>query len=118
VAPGRTTELPYPQLTSNLHYECELVVAIGKGGSDIAVADALAHVFGYAVGLDMTRRDLQQARYNYLLNTLRLKAAAGLLAPRPVATRPVASPRQPRPARPSRLSPRHSGRSGARSSPA
>ncbi|CAN7187880.1 fumarylacetoacetate hydrolase family protein [Pseudoduganella sp. LjRoot289] len=53
------TELPYPPQTSNYHYECELVVAIGKGGSDIAVEDALAHVFGYAVGLDMTRRDLQ-----------------------------------------------------------
>lgn len=59
VAPGRTTELPYPQLTSNYHYECELVVAIGQGGSDIAVADAYKHIFGYAVGLDMTRRDLQ-----------------------------------------------------------
>ena len=59
VAPGQTTELPYPQATANLHYECELVVAIGKGGSDIAVADAMQHVYGYAVGLDMTRRDLQ-----------------------------------------------------------
>ncbi|SFU77856.1 fumarylpyruvate hydrolase [Pseudoduganella namucuonensis] len=52
-------ELPYPPLTSNYHYECELVVAIGKGGRDIAVADAMDHVFGYAVGFDMTRRDLQ-----------------------------------------------------------
>ncbi|MES2260660.1 MAG: fumarylacetoacetate hydrolase family protein [Pseudomonadota bacterium] len=59
VAPERVTELPYPQLTSNYHYECELVVAIGKGGSNIAVDDAQQHVFGYAVGLDMTRRDLQ-----------------------------------------------------------
>src|SRR5471030_2898662 len=59
VAPGAVLDLPYPQVTSNLHYECELVVAIGKGGSDIAVADALQHIFGYAVGLDMTRRDLQ-----------------------------------------------------------
>ena len=59
VAPGRTTELPYPQLTSNLHYECELVVAIGTGGSNIAAEDAATHIFGYAVGLDMTRRDLQ-----------------------------------------------------------
>ena len=59
VAPGQTSELPYPQVTANLHYECELVVAIGKGGSDIAVAEAMEHVFGYAVGLDMTRRDLQ-----------------------------------------------------------
>jgi len=59
VAPGATVELPFPSLTSNFHHECELVVAIGKGGSDIGVADALSHVFGYAVGLDMTRRDLQ-----------------------------------------------------------
>ncbi|MGV7209295.1 fumarylacetoacetate hydrolase family protein [Oxalobacteraceae bacterium A2-2] len=59
VPPGQTVELPYPSLTSNLHYECELVVAIGKGGSNIAVEDAASHIFGYAVGLDMTRRDLQ-----------------------------------------------------------
>jgi fumarylpyruvate hydrolase len=59
VAPGTVAELPYPPQTSNYHYECELVVAIGKGGSDIAAADAPEHIFGYAVGLDMTRRDLQ-----------------------------------------------------------
>jgi len=59
VPADQTVELPYPSLTNNLHYECELVVAIGKGGSDIAVADAASHIFGYAVGLDMTRRDLQ-----------------------------------------------------------
>jgi fumarylpyruvate hydrolase len=57
--PGGNTPLPYPSLTQNLHHEIELVVAIGKGGSPIAVSDALQHVFGYAVGLDMTRRDLQ-----------------------------------------------------------
>ena len=51
--------LPYPSLTQDLHHEIELVVAIGKGGRDIAAADAAGHVFGYAVGLDMTRRDLQ-----------------------------------------------------------
>jgi fumarylpyruvate hydrolase len=56
---GQTVELPYPSLTNNLHYECELVVAIGKGGSNVAVADAASYIFGYAVGLDMTRRDLQ-----------------------------------------------------------
>ena len=55
-APG---VLPYPSLTSNFHHEIELVAAIGTGGRDIAAADALQHVFGYAVGLDMTRRDLQ-----------------------------------------------------------
>lgn len=59
VAAGATAELPYPPQTANYHYECELVVAIGKGGSDIAVADAASHIFGYAVGFDMTRRDLQ-----------------------------------------------------------
>jgi fumarylpyruvate hydrolase len=58
VASG-TGEVAYPSLTKNYHHEVELVVAIGRGGRDIAVADALAHVWGYAVGLDMTRRDLQ-----------------------------------------------------------
>jgi fumarylpyruvate hydrolase len=51
--------MPYPTLTSNLHHEIELVVAIGKGGSHIKAADAASHIYGYAVGLDMTRRDLQ-----------------------------------------------------------
>jgi fumarylpyruvate hydrolase len=50
---------PYPAKTADVHHEIELVVAIGKGGTDIPVASALDHVFGYAVGLDMTRRDLQ-----------------------------------------------------------
>lgn len=59
VAPGSTGEMPYPPMTSDLHHEIELVVAIGKGGSNIAAADAMQHVWGYAVGLDMTRRDLQ-----------------------------------------------------------
>ena len=58
-ATGATTPLPYPSLTANLHHEIELVVAIGKGGKNIAAADALSHIYGYAVGLDMTRRDLQ-----------------------------------------------------------
>ncbi len=57
--PGATTPLPYPSLTTNLHHEIELVVAIGQGGRDIPAAQALQHVYGYAVGLDMTRRDLQ-----------------------------------------------------------
>ncbi|QDZ26999.1 fumarylacetoacetate hydrolase family protein [Noviherbaspirillum sp. UKPF54] len=52
-------EMPYPDMTSDLHHEIELVVAIGKGGKNIAAADALQYVWGYAVGLDMTRRDLQ-----------------------------------------------------------
>ncbi|QGZ59808.1 MULTISPECIES: fumarylacetoacetate hydrolase family protein [Paraburkholderia] len=59
VAYGQTLELPYPAQTQNYHYEAELVAVIGKAGSDIALEDALSHVWGYAVGLDMTRRDLQ-----------------------------------------------------------
>lgn len=51
--------IAYPQQTKNYHYEAELVVAIGKSGRNIAVGDALGHVYGYATGLDMTRRDLQ-----------------------------------------------------------
>ena len=58
-APGTTAQMPYPTLTANLHHEIELVVAIGTGGRHIAAADAHKHIFGYAVGLDMTRRDLQ-----------------------------------------------------------
>jgi len=58
-AAGDTVGIAYPSLTSNFHHEVELVVAIGKGGKDIAAADAAAHIYGYAVGLDMTRRDLQ-----------------------------------------------------------
>jgi fumarylpyruvate hydrolase len=53
--------VPYASRTSNLHHEVELVVAIGRGGRDIAQASALEHVFGYAVGNDLTRRDLQAA---------------------------------------------------------
>jgi len=52
-------DFPYPSMTSNVHHEVEMVVAIGKGGSDISVEKALDHVYGYALGLDMTRRDLQ-----------------------------------------------------------
>ena len=56
---GETGDMPYPSLTKNLHHEIELVVAIGKGGKNIPAADAMSHIYGYAVGLDMTRRDLQ-----------------------------------------------------------
>ena len=59
VAEGETGRVDYPSLTKNLHHEIELVVAIGKGGRSIAAAGALQHVYGYAIGLDMTRRDLQ-----------------------------------------------------------
>jgi fumarylpyruvate hydrolase len=53
--------IPYPPRTTNLHHEIELVVAIGRGGRDIHKDRALEHVFGYAVGNDLTRRDLQAA---------------------------------------------------------
>jgi fumarylpyruvate hydrolase len=59
VAEGTIGAIPYPAGTSNLHYEIELVAAIGIGGANIKAADAMKHVWGYAVGLDMTRRDLQ-----------------------------------------------------------
>ena len=59
VAPERMGEMHYPSLTQDLHHEVELVVAIGKAGQRIDTAAAMDHVFGYAVGLDMTRRDLQ-----------------------------------------------------------
>jgi fumarylpyruvate hydrolase len=58
---GATGEMPYPGETANLHHEIELVVAIGRAGRDIAPETAAAHLWGYAVGLDMTRRDLQLA---------------------------------------------------------
>ncbi|HEX7761093.1 MAG TPA: fumarylacetoacetate hydrolase family protein [Caulobacteraceae bacterium] len=53
--------VPYPTVTGNFHHEMELVVAIGTGGSNIAPADAQNHIFGYAAGVDLTRRDLQNA---------------------------------------------------------
>ena len=53
--------VPYPPQTKNLHYELEMVVAIGRGGANVKVEQALDHVYGYGVGLDMTRRDLQFA---------------------------------------------------------
>lgn len=54
------SDIPYPPLTSNFHYEIELVLAIGKEGRNIPEEKALDHVWGYAVGIDLTRRDLQQ----------------------------------------------------------
>ena len=59
VPEGESIEIDYPTLTKDLHHEIELVVAIGEGGRQIRAADAMRHVYGYAVGLDMTRRDLQ-----------------------------------------------------------
>jgi fumarylpyruvate hydrolase len=58
---GKTIDHAYPPLTKNYHYEIELVAALKSGGRDIAASEALKHVYGYAVGLDMTRRDLQRA---------------------------------------------------------
>lgn len=59
VQADETVTIPYPALTSNYHYEIELVVAIGKDAKNISVEEAVEHIYGYAVGLDMTRRDLQ-----------------------------------------------------------
>ena len=59
VPPGR--DAAYPQATHDLHHEIELVAAIGKGGRDVSVSDALGLIYGYAVGVDLTRRDLQNA---------------------------------------------------------
>lgn len=58
VAPGGGN-IPFPPATTNLQHEVELVVALGKGGLNIVEADALSHVYGYATGIDFTRRDLQ-----------------------------------------------------------
>ncbi|MDP9895877.1 2-keto-4-pentenoate hydratase/2-oxohepta-3-ene-1,7-dioic acid hydratase in catechol pathway [Variovorax boronicumulans] len=60
VTPGKVADHPYPTLTKNYHYEVELVVALAKGGRNIPAASALDHVYGYSLGLDMTRRDLQR----------------------------------------------------------
>lgn len=54
-------QVPYPPRTENYHYEAELVIAISKGGKNIPLTTALEHVYGYGIGLDMTRRDLQMA---------------------------------------------------------
>jgi fumarylpyruvate hydrolase len=59
VPEGQTGRMHYPSLTRELHHEVELVVAVGKGGRNIPADQAFSHVWGYAVGLDMTRRDLQ-----------------------------------------------------------
>src|SRR3954465_6377833 len=61
VSIGAVADHPYPSLTKNYHYEVELVAALKSGGSNIPSEQALDHVYGYAVGLDMTRRDLQRA---------------------------------------------------------
>ena len=60
VAIGSVADHPYPSLTKNYHYELELVAALKSGGKNIPIDSALQHVYGYAIGLDMTRRDLQR----------------------------------------------------------
>lgn len=80
VPEGETVDHPYPPKTQNYHFEVELVVAIAKGGRDIPVDEALDHVFGYAVGLDMTRRDLQDEA-KQLRRSWELGKAADLSGP-------------------------------------
>ncbi len=79
-------DMPYPTATAELHHEMELVAAIGLGGADIAAGDALGHVWGYAAGLDMTRRDLQAVAKKAgrpwdMAKGFDLSAPIGLLAP-------------------------------------
>lgn len=89
------TALPFPPLTEDLHHEVELVVALGKGGSNIAAADALATIFGSAVGIDLTRRDLQAAAKKAgrpwdMAKGFDLSAPIGLLTPgAPPETGPI-----------------------------
>jgi len=61
VAPGTTADHPYPSLTENYQHEIELIAFLKSGGRDISIEQALEHVYGYGIGLDMTRRDLQRA---------------------------------------------------------
>jgi fumarylpyruvate hydrolase len=61
VPPGKVVDHPYPMLTKNYHHEVELIAALKSGGTNIPADKALDHVYGYALGLDMTRRDLQNA---------------------------------------------------------
>lgn len=79
-------DLPYPPQTSDLHFEAELVVAIGLGGVDIPVQQALQHIWGYAAGNDFTRRDLQAVAKRMgrpwdLAKGFDLSAACGVLHP-------------------------------------
>ena len=83
----QAVSLPYPTLTANYHHEIELVVAIGRAGKNIAVEQAVEHIYGYAVGLDMTRRDLQikmreQGRPWEIGKAFDYSAPIGLLHPR------------------------------------
>jgi fumarylpyruvate hydrolase len=89
VPADHTVAIPYPPLTTNFHYEIELVVAIGTGGKNIAVEHAASHIYGYAVGLDMTRRDLQikmreQGRPWEIGKAFDFGAPVGLLHPKSI----------------------------------
>ncbi|WP_027017223.1 fumarylacetoacetate hydrolase family protein [Comamonas composti] len=91
VEPSATGTMDYPGLTANLHHEVELVVAIGKEGKSIAAADAMEYIYGYAVGLDMTRRDLQnemkkQGRPWCIGKAFEQSAPVGVITPAAQAT--------------------------------
>jgi 2-keto-4-pentenoate hydratase/2-oxohepta-3-ene-1,7-dioic acid hydratase in catechol pathway len=86
---GAVADHPYPSLTKNYHYEVELVAALKSGGTNIAVEQALDQVYGYAVGLDMTRRDLQRAMGDEKKPG---KSARALIAP-PCSARSIPPPR-------------------------
>lgn len=88
-------DMPYPTATAELHHEIELVAAIGVGGANIAAADALGHVWGYAAGLDMTRRDLQAVAKKAgrpwdMAKGFDLSAPVGLLVPASACGHPCA----------------------------
>ena len=86
-------DVAYPSATADLHHEVEMVIALRSGGRDIAVEDALSHVFGYGVGLDLTRRDLQAAAK---AKSLPWDVAKGFDASAPVsALRPVSHDAHP-----------------------
>ena len=88
VVPSGAT-IPYPPQTADLHHEAELVVAVGTGGTDIDEATALSHVWGYAAGNDLTRRDLQAAAKTArrpwdMAKGFDLSAVVGLIRPGPI----------------------------------
>jgi fumarylpyruvate hydrolase len=81
--------IPYPPATQDLHHEAELVIAVGRGGADIAETDAAAHIWGHAAGNDLTRRDLQAAakaarRPWDMAKGFDLSAVVGLIHPGPI----------------------------------
>jgi 2-keto-4-pentenoate hydratase/2-oxohepta-3-ene-1,7-dioic acid hydratase in catechol pathway len=89
VAIGEVADHPYPLLTRNYHHEVELVAALKSGGSNIPPEKALDHIYGYALGLDMTRRDLQ----NGMAAEKKPWESARALTTRPCSVRSIRSPR-------------------------